>query len=38
VFATKGMQPTFTTMTYPNHVSIATGMFDEKTLFCFIDE
>jgi predicted AlkP superfamily pyrophosphatase or phosphodiesterase len=38
VFATKGMKPTFTTMTYPNHVSIATVMFDDTTLFCFIDE
>lgn len=25
VQATRGMRPTFTTMTYPNHVSIATG-------------
>lgn len=25
VKATRGMRPTFTTMTYPNHISIATG-------------
>ena len=25
VQATRGMRPTFTTMTYPNHISIATG-------------
>ncbi|CAF0733735.1 unnamed protein product [Adineta ricciae] len=24
-----GMQPTFVTMTYPNHISIATGMYEE---------
>ncbi|CAF4386316.1 unnamed protein product, partial [Rotaria magnacalcarata] len=24
-----GMQPTFVTMTYPNHISIATGMYQE---------
>lgn len=26
VQATRGMRPTFTTMTFPNHISIATGM------------
>ena len=25
VYAKGGMKPTFTTMTYPNHISIATG-------------
>ncbi len=25
VQAREGMQPTFTTMTFPNHISIATG-------------
>ena len=26
VQATHGMRPTFTTMTFPNHISIATGI------------
>ncbi|UJR26834.1 hypothetical protein I4U23_008147 [Adineta vaga] len=26
---THGMQPTFVTMTFPNHISIATGMYEE---------
>ncbi|CAF0874983.1 unnamed protein product [Rotaria sordida] len=26
---TNGMQPTFVTMTFPNHISIATGMYQE---------
>jgi predicted AlkP superfamily pyrophosphatase or phosphodiesterase len=26
VQATHGMRPTFTTMTFPNHISIATGV------------
>lgn len=26
VYAKRGMKPTFTTMTYPNHISIATGV------------
>ncbi|CAF4933941.1 unnamed protein product, partial [Rotaria sp. Silwood1] len=29
VFATEGMQATFSTMTYPNHISIVTGSRDE---------
>ncbi|CAM4899115.1 unnamed protein product [Rotaria socialis] len=29
VQATQGMKPTFTTMTFPNHISIATGMYQE---------
>ncbi|CAF1083781.1 unnamed protein product [Rotaria sordida] len=29
VQATHGMRPTFTTMTFPNHISIATGMYQE---------
>ncbi|CAF1455374.1 unnamed protein product [Adineta ricciae] len=27
--ANNGMRPTFTTMTFPNHISIATGMYQE---------
>lgn len=30
-----GMQPTFTTLTYPNHISIATGcLLDEDNDLC----
>ncbi|CAF3673563.1 unnamed protein product [Adineta steineri] len=29
VQATHGMRPTYTTMTFPNHISIATGMYQE---------
>ncbi|CAF3049475.1 unnamed protein product [Rotaria sp. Silwood2] len=30
VRATHGMRPVFTTLTYPNHISIATGMYPEE--------
>ncbi|CAF4039061.1 unnamed protein product, partial [Rotaria sordida] len=30
VRATHGMQPTYPTLTYPNHISIATGMYPEE--------
>ncbi|CAF4157282.1 unnamed protein product [Rotaria sp. Silwood2] len=30
VRAAHGMQPVFTTLTYPNHISIATGMYPEE--------
>ncbi|CAF1537915.1 unnamed protein product [Rotaria sp. Silwood1] len=30
VRATHGMRPSFTTLTYPNHISIATGMYPEE--------
>ncbi|CAF1254910.1 unnamed protein product [Rotaria sordida] len=30
VHATHGMRPTFTTLTFPNHISIATGMYQEE--------
>ncbi|CAF4674343.1 unnamed protein product, partial [Rotaria sp. Silwood2] len=32
VRTTNGMQPTFVTMTYPNHISIATGRINERYL------